>query len=149
MPHLKVQVWIHARGPARGQLQVLLLKTRPDRGSFWQPVTGSVEPGESIEAAALREAREETGLELAQAPRPLGYEFSFVDRWGREATETAFAIEIPLVNAAPPEVKLDPHEHMEAAWLDADEARGRLAFPSNEEALRLLVLNSQSVQQGV
>ncbi len=37
-------------------------------GGYWTPVTGSVEAGETPEAAARREVHEETGLEVAIGP---------------------------------------------------------------------------------
>jgi dATP pyrophosphohydrolase len=47
-------------------LDVLLLE-RAARPGFWQSVTGSLDrPDEPLEAAAARELREETGMELAQ-----------------------------------------------------------------------------------
>ena len=46
--------------------RVLLMRGRlpdaPDGPDFWFTVGGGLEPGETLEAAALREAREETGL---------------------------------------------------------------------------------------
>jgi 8-oxo-dGTP pyrophosphatase MutT (NUDIX family) len=44
--------------------RVLLLE-RSDNGC-WGPPGGALEPGESVEAAARREVREETGLELGK-----------------------------------------------------------------------------------
>jgi NAD+ diphosphatase len=47
-------------------LDVLLLE-RAARAGFWQSVTGSLDrPGEPLEAAAAREVREETGVEIAE-----------------------------------------------------------------------------------
>src|ERR1044071_2560203 len=41
--------------------RVLLLHRRPERGNFWQPITGAIEDGESPAEAARREVLEETG----------------------------------------------------------------------------------------
>jgi 8-oxo-dGTP pyrophosphatase MutT (NUDIX family) len=38
---------------------------RPEKGWYWFTVGGGVDEGETAEEAAIREAREETGLELA------------------------------------------------------------------------------------
>ena len=128
MAYLKVQVWIHR------DKQVLLLKTTPKRGGFWQPVTGKVEPGESVEEGALREAVEETGLDFkGQQPRALGFEFSFEGKWGA-AHEHAFALVAPSK-----EIRLDPKEHVEFQWLTPKKAQSLLKFDSNREPLALLV----------
>jgi dATP pyrophosphohydrolase len=47
-------------GPTASEKKVLMLKVKPDRGSFWQPVTGGIDEGESFVEGALREAEEET-----------------------------------------------------------------------------------------
>ena len=47
----KVQVWIYRKAsgtPSQGPVEVLILKLTPERGGFWQPVTGGVEEGEDI-----------------------------------------------------------------------------------------------------
>lgn len=131
-PKLKVQVWIY-REKAPGALEVLLLLLRPERGGFWQPVTGGVEKGEGLSEAALREAQEETGLEYGHAPVSLDYQFRFYSpKFERECEEHAFALEAP----ASGKVKTDPHEHVDFRWVAASEALAELKHPSNAEALK-------------
>jgi len=48
----------------------LLLLESPRRRGWWEPVNGAVDAGETLLEAALREVREEVGLELRV--RPLG-----------------------------------------------------------------------------
>ncbi len=50
---------VRGKGP---EARVLLLRRRPERGGFWQIVTGRLEPGEAPRDAAARELFEETGL---------------------------------------------------------------------------------------
>lgn len=55
-----IEAWIYdpiAKG-------ILLLKVKSGQLSFWQPITGGIENGESSEIACIREIFEETGLEI-------------------------------------------------------------------------------------
>lgn len=116
-----------ARGP-----EVLLLRRTAERGGFWQPVTGRRLEGESAEAAAVRELREETGAELAV--RSLRYRHAFA--LGESvppvvAEEEAFAAEWP--EGLP--IQLGP-EHESAEWVSAEMAMERLAYPGLRRAIR-------------
>lgn len=137
----KVQVWIHARDEESGERRVLLLQTTPERKSIWQPVTGGVEEGEEQDQAAHREAREETGFngDLG-APRALGFEFFFQSPRG-QAEERCYAWELPRCL----QPILDPREHVAYAWVSLQEARARIPFDSQLQALRLL---TQSLERG-
>ena len=53
------EVMIHVR---RGEEFLVALRS-PDSGSYWHTIAGKVEEGEKPNAAAIRELREETGLE--------------------------------------------------------------------------------------
>lgn len=131
----KVQVWVLVLNPENpAQIsQVLILKNTPERGSNWQPVTGSVDPGESLEYAAKRELFEETGIE--GKPQPLGYTFSFEDTRGRGlAKESVFYVVVPELLP----VRVDPREHVGARWCDPAEALVEIRFESNKEALKKL-----------
>src|SRR4051794_31179715 len=130
---LKVQVWIYYKKPD-GKWLFLVLRTQPERGGFWQPVTGSVEEGESVELAALREAREETGLVYLAAPRPLGSPFEFESR-GRRVKEYGFSLEAPGSGPSLPLIQIDPHEHDECRWVTSDQALAMIAYPSNAQVL--------------
>lgn len=158
MPKQKVQVWIYFRSPTRRSYLFLVLKTRPGRGEFWQPVTGGVEPKESVDAAALREAQEETGLSFAGLPHFLGISFEFESR-GDQVRESGYALEAVVPSSEstpselfsaqdPPAVKLDPHEHTEFRWVGAEDARKMIAYPSNVQVLNSLLDHIQSQEGG-
>ncbi len=134
---LKVQVWLYWVP----QSMFLLLKTQPERGGFWQPVTGGVDAGEGLEEAALREVQEETGLSPLSGAGSLfriGEPFEFESQWG-PATETPFALEVTQPLDRPPVVRLDAREHDQFAWVSAQEALSRVKFASNSKVLRALL----------
>lgn len=132
--HEKGQVWILSK-LANSEWRVLLLKTLQERGAFWQPVTGSIEPGEQIHKGALREAIEETGLSPLKNIEPLGFEFSFEGKWG-STHETAFFYE--TYPGCPP-ASLDKREHQDFKWVTFEEAVSMIHYEKNRQAFTLLV----------
>lgn len=126
--HQKVQIWVFSTQ------RCLLLKTNKDRGSFWQPVTGGVEQGETFYDAAWRELREETGINKADCVTDLldtGYEFQFQSRWGGEALERVFVVAIQMEK----EPSLDPKEHESSRWFNFDEVDSHLKYETNRKGL--------------
>jgi 8-oxo-dGTP pyrophosphatase MutT (NUDIX family) len=135
----KVQVWVWHRAE-NGRLRVLILKTRPDRGGFWQPVTGGVERGEGLRAAALREACEETAIRTLGKPRTLRFTFEFQSRWGDDVSEHGFELEARGDGSAvPPPFRIDPSEHVKGEWVTVVAARRKIRFESNRKLLEVLV----------
>lgn len=131
-------ILIHTR-----DLQVLLLE-RADKPGFWQSVTGSIEAGETPYDAAIREVREETGLD-ALAYRFEDWQASNVyeiyPHWRHryapgvtENVEHLFGLELP----APRDVQLAPDEHVRYEWVDWREAAKRVFSWTNVDALKRL-----------
>ena len=134
-------------------LQVLLIRrAEPDPAApaFWQSVTGSKDHAdESFEETAMREVREETGIDCSPAS-PLNAHlrdwalenvYPIYPRWlHRYApgvvfnTEHVFGLRVPEGTA----VQLEPREHTAFQWLPYAEAAALCFSPSNAEACLLL-----------
>ncbi len=150
IPQKKVQVWIYQSLPLN-RFRVLFLHLIPQRGAYWQPVTGGVDPGESLEAAALREAQEETHLTFTDPPRALPYSFEYTHPTRGSQIESAFVLEVQPTPAAQtaPQVLLDPLEHDQYVWKEGSLESLRtlkdfLKQPSNQVGLEHLICYLQS-----
>ena len=131
-------------------LQVLLLE-RADKPGYWQSVTGSIEAGETPREAAIREVKEETGLDA------LAYDFSdwqtsnvyeIYPHWRHryapgvtENTEHLFGLCLP----APLAVTLAPDEHTRYQWVDWRDAAQKVFSWTNVDALKRLGQQHQLV----
>jgi 8-oxo-dGTP pyrophosphatase MutT (NUDIX family) len=128
-------VEVHVVALDRGEWSVLALQRAADTrcpGS-WEVVHGRIEDGEEPEDAAVREVREETGLEVRRLYNVRVQPF-YLHR-----THT---VEVSVVFAAfvdpRAELTLGP-EHMRAEWLSAGAALERLFWPAERTSLRELL----------
>jgi len=112
--------------------QVLALRRAPGGRSpgAWETVHGHLEPGESPVAGALRELREETGLEPARL-----YNASRLEAFYRHASdEVALAPVFAAVVEEGSSATLSD-EHDRAEWLSPGEATGRFCWPRERRSL--------------
>ena len=133
---ISILALVHTR-----DLDVLLLE-RADFPGYWQSVTGSQEPGESLAETARRELAEETGLDAAAWGGLVDWNYSNVyeiyPQWRHRYapgtthnTEHVFALELP----APVTVKLASREHLAAVWLPWQDAAPKCFSWSNRAAI--------------
>jgi 8-oxo-dGTP diphosphatase len=106
--------------------EFLVVHRSPENDAYWHQIAGGVEDGETFAEAAVRELREETGLEAEVQPldSPFRYESVHVE---------AFLVDVP------PEWEptLD-WEHDEYRWLPREEAAELLYWPEPADLLRSL-----------
>jgi dATP pyrophosphohydrolase len=125
--------------------EVLLIR-RADAGT-WQSVTGSKDhSAESWSETAMREVREETGIDALHPQCHLQdwqlenvYDIYPAWRWRYHPdvsrnTERLFGLMVP----AKMPITLSPTEHTEWQWLDWHEAADQCFSPSNAEAILML-----------
>lgn len=127
----QIEVFFYKRLPD-GKCSFLLMRRVPERGGFWQPLTGGVEHGETLEEAIGREAVEETGITEIVEIVDSNYHYEFTDE-GRSHVEYIFGAEVP----ANTNVRLS-HEHDDLQWVNKDDALQLLKWPGNKEGLRKL-----------
>jgi len=112
------------RGNDRG-ISILLVTSKKEDGHWIFP-KGHIEPGESPEEAALREASEEAGVDgelLGQAGQPL--EFT----WGG----TRYRVRYFLIRARSETPRTDGRMK---EWLPFEEALARLSYDDTRRLLR-------------
>jgi dihydroneopterin triphosphate diphosphatase len=127
-----------------GTIDVMLISADPEGWSVltlqrslatrcptaWETVHGRIEEGESPEQAAVREVREETGLDVERLYNVTVQPF-YLHKLARVELAVVFAA---FVRRAQDIVLGD--EHMRFEWLSPDAALERFVWPRERSALR-------------
>ncbi|OGS96364.1 MAG: dihydroneopterin triphosphate diphosphatase [Gallionellales bacterium RIFCSPLOWO2_02_FULL_57_47] len=123
----------------------VLLLERADHPGYWQSVTGSREAGEALRDTAIREVREETGLDVVSnagqytlTDWQIQNVYEIYPHWRfryspdvTHNTEHVFGLQLPQ----PVAVQLDPREHLNFQWLAWQDAAQKAFSPSNRAAI--------------
>jgi len=126
-----------------GQLEFLLLKRADSKDTYWQPVTGHMEPSGNVGDTLKREVIEETGIRKFKDLTEQLYTYEWYSDDQREkGNDLVFGAEV----RPDTEVKLDPKKHDAFEWLPYEEALRRLKWDGNKESLRRLYERLQGQQ---
>jgi 8-oxo-dGTP pyrophosphatase MutT (NUDIX family) len=139
-----VECWVFRVPPPAGsadarpdaeRLEILLIRRGPDRifPGLWQCVTGGIEGGERVPMAALREVREETGLD---ADHIVGfYDLDQVAPFYDEASDEVVTSAIFALRVRPDAVVRPSYEHDAVRWVPAADAPRIAIWPSYRESV--------------
>jgi 8-oxo-dGTP pyrophosphatase MutT (NUDIX family) len=109
-----------------GQWDVALVLVGPAAKPRWQLPKGLVEPGETPEAAAIREVREEAGVETDW--------YAGTEPDGQRVRYHKF-VHFFLLRYVTGNVEEHDREVREARWVPLGEATGKLAFASERRVV--------------
>ena len=106
----------------------------PSEGFRWSLAKGTPDPGESLEETALREVREETGLEV-EIDSPLGtIEYWFMAR--EPNVRYHKTVYFYLMSAVGGGTELHDPEFDVVRWFTSDEALRAMNYPNEADILR-------------
>jgi 8-oxo-dGTP pyrophosphatase MutT (NUDIX family) len=111
-----------------GEIEVVLVHR--SRYDDWTLPKGKLDPGESYEAAALREVEEEAGLSCRLGPELPST--SYVDKGGRPKLVRYWAMTVLSGSVG------GRHEVDDARWFQLPQARGQLTYPRDADVVDAL-----------
>jgi lipoyl(octanoyl) transferase len=122
--------------------RVLLLHRKPERGHFWQPISGTIEPGEDPLVTARRELTEETGHHGEPLPLDLAQSFMIESQYlqAKYTDRPIIAGEVGFqarIDAKLP-IRLDAQEHDAYGWFTFAEAYAKIRWTDDREAFEHL-----------
>jgi len=132
----------------------VLLLHRVDRPDFWQSVTGSLKWHEQPMRAAVRELKEETGLDGRGRLRDwdLSCRFEILPGWSRRfppgtTHNLEHVFSLTLENEQT--IILNPREHDKYCWLGVLEAARKVWSWTNRAAIERLIVGDDRLIQHV
>jgi 8-oxo-dGTP pyrophosphatase MutT (NUDIX family) len=128
-----VACWLYRTAP--NGLEILLIRRAAGRlyPGLWQCVTGRLEAGERITAAALREVEEETGLRPADLELVL--ETDLVNFFHEASVDAVWSEAVFAARVRPSATVTLSDEHDDQRWLAPDAAAAIVTWPAYERAI--------------
>lgn len=117
------------------QWHIALIRRRTqDSHTVWCLPKGWVEPGETLEETALREVREETGLDGKILEKLGDISYRFYDQHSKSRIHKT--VHFFLLKYLTGDTSQHDHEVEEARWFKAEHTNGMLTYPSEKEILK-------------
>jgi 8-oxo-dGTP pyrophosphatase MutT (NUDIX family) len=113
--------------------EIAVVAVNPSRR--WQLPKGIIDAGESEEIAALREVREEAGIECELMEKIETIEYWYVATARGERVRYHKFVHFFLLKYLSGDVRHHDHEIAEARWVALDEAVAMLAFQSEKDVV--------------
>lgn len=129
--------------------RVLVLQRNDDAG-FWQSVTRTLEPSEVPVQTALREVKEETGIDIVANGFDLNdcrtaNQYAIRPKWRhRYAPECKFNTEYVFTVCVSGDEKIELTEHLSFQWLTKSKAMEKVWSETNKLAIQQFVPGSTS-----
>ena len=125
-----VDVYLIAPDSAGWEVLTLQRSQHTRCPTAWETVHGRIEPGESPEQAAVREVREETGLDLQRLYNVMVQPF-YLHKLATVELAVVFAAFVRRTDSV-----VLGDEHMRHEWLSPEAALERFVWPRERQALR-------------
>jgi 8-oxo-dGTP pyrophosphatase MutT (NUDIX family) len=116
-----------------GEYEVAIISMNPS--GRWQLPKGLIDDGESPEQAAVREVREEAGVETELLEALETIDYWFVSDWDEVRRRIHKQVHFFLLRYTGGDVADHDDEVLESRWLAVDEAIGMLAFDSEKQVV--------------
>ena len=123
-----------ARAREGGGHDVALIRTHEGR---WQLPKGWIEAGEPPEAAAIREVREEAGIDAEVIEQIGTVRYRYVSKYDAEPALIRKQVHVFLMRYVAGSTDDHDDEVQEARWVDIDEALRTLTFKDEQRMVQM------------
>lgn len=130
----------------KGVTEVAVIRVR----NKWRLPKGRVEEGEGLQETALREVREESGLEGRVVAKLGDITYWYTNKTKEGETIRIFKrVYFYLIRYLKGDVRRHDDEVEEACWLPIEEAMKKLSYPTERETMRkaMILLGGASLRQ--
>ena len=124
---------VAVRRDSGGPAEIAIIRTSEE--GRWQLPKGIVDPGETPEQAAIREVREEAGIDCEIVSPIETIEYWFVASYDGPKKRYHKKVSFFLMNYISGDVADHDHEVTEARWVGFEEALSMLAFQNEKDVV--------------